>query len=88
MLGYLVVVVLVVTLAPFEFRVPDAIHLTYWTSDSRWHGVFDPIANVALFAPLGFLYALTRATVAPDVPGTLRRAWAGGVLLSVCIETT
>lgn len=87
-LGYLVVVVLVVTLAPFEFRVPDGIHLTYWTSDSRWHGVFDPIANVALFAPLGFLYALTRATIAPDVPGTLRRAWAGGLLLSICIETT
>ena len=87
-LGYLVVVVLVVTLAPFEFRIPDGIHLTYWTSDSRWHGVFDPIANIALFAPLGFLYALTRSAVAPDAPGTLRRAWTGGMLLSVCIETT
>lgn len=87
-LGYLVVVVLVVTLAPFAFRVPDGVHLTYWTSDSRWHGVFDPIANIALFAPLGFLYALTRTAVAPDAPGTLERALAGGVLLSVCIETT
>ncbi|GJG87101.1 hypothetical protein tb265_22820 [Gemmatimonadetes bacterium T265] len=87
MLGYLVLVVLVVTLAPFEFRVRDGVHLTYWTSDSRWHGVFDPIANVALFAPLGFVYALTRATVAPDARGTLARAWGGGVLLSTCVET-
>jgi len=87
-LGYLVVVVLVVTLAPFDFRVPDGVHLTYWTFDSRWHGVFDPIANIALFAPLGFVYALTRAAVAPDAPGTLTRAWTGGLLLSVCIEST
>lgn len=87
-LGYLVVVVLVVTLAPFVFRVPNGIHLTYWSADSRWHGAFDPIANVALFAPLGFLYALTRAAVAPGAPHTMRRAWTGGLLLSLCIETT
>ena len=87
-LGYLVLVVLVVTLAPFTFRVPDAIHLTYWTPDGPWYGAFDPIANVALFAPLGFVYALTRATVAPESRYTLARAWTLGLLLSVAIETT
>lgn len=87
-LGYLVVVVLVVTLAPFDFRVPDGIHLTYWASDSRWNGVFDPVANIALFAPLGFLYALTRSAVVPDARSTLWRAGGAGLLLSMCIETT
>ncbi len=87
-LGYLVLVVLVVTLSPLEFRVPDGVHLTYWTPDGRWYGAFDCVANVALFAPLGFLYALTRAAVAPDAPRAVGRALLGGLLLSVAIETT
>ncbi len=51
---YLVGVTLLVTLIPFNFTVPESLHIL-------WGGtVADSVANVLMFAPLGFLYRLTR----------------------------
>lgn len=54
-LGFVLAVVGVITLEPFAFAVPHGITLTYWD------GWFDPVANVMLFVPPGFLFALTRS---------------------------
>jgi hypothetical protein len=98
-LALMVGVVLVITLAPFVFRWPGAAHVTFWASDGPWHGWFDVVANVALFTPLGFIAALTRAVgrpgpVAAGAPAPSRlalvRAFASpavaGAAVSVLIE--
>ena len=54
-LGYLLGVVVLVTLVPFDFSgvLP---HKLLWGG-----GLSDALANVAMFVPLGFLFRLTRA---------------------------
>lgn len=91
-LGFVAAVVGAITLQPFQFAWPSRLALMYWDT---W---FDVIANVGLFVPLGFLYALTRAartaTLQPAVAGSLARerrrtlglALAGGTLASLAIE--
>jgi hypothetical protein len=70
--GYLALVILVVTLVPFRFAVPDRIVLTGFT------GPGDLVANVGFFWPLGFVLAFAGE----------RRALQLGFLLSVSVEVT
>lgn len=51
---YLALVIVVVTLVPFEFRWPPSLRLVWFTTAS------DLIANVALFIPLGFFVAFAQ----------------------------
>jgi hypothetical protein len=77
---YCVGVVLVVTLAPFDFAVPK--HPRVWVT-LFFFDRFDFAANVALFLPLGFLHPMA-------FPGRrgVARALALGCALSGMIETT
>lgn len=77
LLAYSVGVVLLITLAPFRFRIPGELRVLV---GGEW---FDVLANVVLFVPLGFLYALTRP--AGRLPPALRAALLGA-LLSASIE--
>ena len=84
LLGYLLVVALVITLAPFDFRVPAELRVRtdVWT-------VLDVVANVLLFAPVGFLAAQlgARTPVTPlRIPAPALWAIAVGVGASVVIE--
>lgn len=79
LLLYFLGVIIVITLAPFRFVMPE--HVRVWYAGD-W---FDVVANVLLFLPLGFLYPLTR-TDAPETSPL--RALALGALLSGAIELT
>ena len=75
---YLLAVIAVVTLAPFEFVRPERlrVHASEWT-------VLDLVANVLLFVPLGFVGAMARSRL------TARGAWRAlvmGAVVSVAIE--
>jgi glycopeptide antibiotics resistance protein len=61
LLVYVAVITAVVTLLPFEFALPTQPRVMLSG------GVLDVLANVALFVPLGFLYAVARqdANVSP-----------------------
>lgn len=86
-LGFVAAVVLIVTLEPFAFRWPTHVRVSLWEPDSPWFGTFDVVANVGLFLPLGFLFALTRAAVTARAgQRTLAHALGGGALLSAAIE--
>jgi glycopeptide antibiotics resistance protein len=78
-LGYLTLVTLLVTLAPFEFREPERFRIFFSG------GVGDVLANILLFVPLGFLARLTLATTGPlsSPPGILGL----GLIVSSLIET-
>ena len=56
-LFYVLGVIGVITLEPFHFEVPARIAIILW-DDYNW---LDPFANVVLFVPPGFLYALARS---------------------------
>jgi hypothetical protein len=83
-----------ITLQPFRFVWPARIAIMGWATP------FDAIANVALFVPLGFLYALTRAArtatgeplARPALARARRRtlvlALLGGATTSLAIEVT
>ena len=58
LLAYSGTVTTLITLAPFRFRWPAAVHVIYVGP------VFDIVANILLFVPPGFLYALTRRHLA------------------------
>ena len=84
-LAYLACVVVTITLEPFVFRRPAAPGVVWWAADAPWHGWFDVVANVAMFAPLGFVAALARShrggrRVSPA------RAFALGAVASAAIE--
>jgi glycopeptide antibiotics resistance protein len=85
-LFYVLGVIGVITLEPFHFEVPARLAFMLW-DDYNW---LDPFANVVLFVPPGFLYALARsATRTPDARGqTIRAATALGLIASACIEIT
>ena len=82
-----------ITLVPFHFAWPTQLTLMLWAT---W---FDAVANVTLFLPLGFVYALTNAARTAAVADTpagrqrtrqrmLVRALLGGALVSLAIELT
>src|SRR5688500_81643 len=81
LLGYLVAVMLVVTLAPFAFRLPDAprVWLTEWTP-------FDVVANVLLFVPFGFVCAQLGRDREADLVTLLPPVAAFAALTSTTIE--
>jgi len=77
LLVYVAVLTAVVTLLPFQFAMPTRPRVMLSG------GLVDVIANVALFVPLGFLYAVARqdANVSP------RRILLIGLLASAAIES-
>jgi len=85
-LFYVLAVIGVITLEPFHFEMPARLVITLW-DDYNW---LDPFANVVLFVPPGFLYALARsATRTRDARSqTIRAATAFGFVASACIEIT
>ena len=71
LLGYVIIIILFLTLNPFYLEVPDQLELKLRTYPE------DVILNIILFLPLGFIYRLT----------TKRHgAWLFGALLSTVIE--
>jgi glycopeptide antibiotics resistance protein len=52
LLAYFLFVIVVITLLPFRFQWPTRLHVLW-----RWE-LFDTVANVCLFLPLGFLARL------------------------------
>ena len=61
-LAYVALMIAVVTLLPFDFAMPTTPRVMLFG------GLVDVIANVGLFVPLGFLYAVARQN--DDVPPT------------------
>jgi VanZ family protein len=79
LLAYSSIVTFLITLAPFRFRWPASIQVIYVGP------VFDIVANILLFVPLGFLYTLTRRQRADA--DSARVFWLAFALSSV-IETS
>ncbi len=77
LLLYIVIVVALITLIPFEFRIPDKIQIS-WATDTE-----DFFTNIILFLPVGFIFRLSRRTN-EDRFGI--RALIFGTLLSVAVE--
>jgi glycopeptide antibiotics resistance protein len=77
LLLYIVIVVVLITLIPFEFRIPDNIQI-YWTTNYS-----DFFTNIILFLPVGFIFRLSRRTN-QDRFGI--SALIFGIFLSVAIE--
>ena len=81
LLAYVAAAVLVITLAPFEFRRPDAarVWIGEWTT-------LDVVANVLLFAPLGFLFQQMRRSARPDRRAPVVHALLLGAAASAAVE--
>lgn len=79
LLTYMLGIICVTTLLPFRFHWPDTLHLM-WGCE-----LFDTVANVALFVPLGFLYRLARSERRDR---WCLRSLSFGLLISLCIELT
>jgi VanZ family protein len=77
LLGYLAGITLVITLAPFRFARPPALHLSWLLYPG------DMIANVLLFVPLGFLFRASAASEWDRRPVT---ALMLGLMVSAAIE--
>ena len=77
LLVYVAVITAVVTLLPFQFAVPTEARVMVAG------GMLDILANVALFVPLGFLYALAR----PDASVSPRQILLIGLAGSAAIES-
>jgi len=78
LLFYFLGVILVITLAPFHFRMPSHVALDLDTHP------FDVVANVFLFLPLGFLFPLVLPAEREPSPIEVLGL---GMLLSASIET-
>jgi len=79
LLVYMVIIVLLITLIPFHFHIPQKIQIL-WESD-----LYDNITNIFLFVPLGFLFRLSRRNHKDTL---CLKALSFGILVSVVIETT
>jgi VanZ family protein len=79
LLLYMCFVVVLITLIPFEFRVPASLKI-HWSTNFA-----DLVTNIVLFVPIGFLFRLSRRK-SKDFFGL--QALALGVLLSLAIEST
>jgi glycopeptide antibiotics resistance protein len=77
MLIYMCVVVVLIALVPFEFRLPPKFQIFWETNFS------DFVINIILFIPIGFLYSLTNRKCG-DLLGL--RALTLGFLLSLTVE--
>ena len=78
LLMYMVGIVLLITLIPFQFHIPQSI------SDIWGIYLNDSITNFVLFLPLGFLFQLSRRRHKDTL---CVRALGFGILVSVVIET-
>ncbi|HEY9229059.1 MAG TPA: VanZ family protein, partial [Gemmatimonadaceae bacterium] len=76
---YFLGVILVITLAPFRFALPEHVDVMPPSN------AFDVVANIFLFVPLGFLYPLSRSEGDEVSPA---RVFLLGILLSGAIEAT
>ena len=72
LLGYIILIILLLTLNPFYFSPPQEIVFNFYS------GLNNLIANILLFLPVGFLYRLTTKK---------RGAFLFGALISLSIET-
>jgi len=79
LLMYMVCIVLLITLIPFQFHIPQRIS-NIWEINLN-----DSITNIVLFIPLGFLFRLSRRR---HKDSTCIRALGFGILVSVVIEIT
>ena len=79
LLMYMVGIVLLITLIPFQFHIPQSI------SDIWGIYLNDSITNLVLFLPLGFLFQLSRRRHKDTL---CVRALGFGILVSVVIEIT
>ncbi|MFC1880621.1 VanZ family protein [Thermodesulfobacteriota bacterium] len=77
LLLYIVIVVVLITLIPFEFRIPDKIQFSWETYPE------DFFANIILFLPVGFIFKLSRRA---NQDRFCINALIFGTLLSVAIE--
>jgi glycopeptide antibiotics resistance protein len=77
LLIYIIFVVLLITLIPFDFRFPDRIQIVWTTNFS------DTIINVFLFIPVGFLFKLYRRG---KIDSYFLITFGAGMLLSFSIE--
>jgi VanZ family protein len=72
LLGYITLVIVLVTLNPFHFALPEHPRISVYVKPG------DVVANVLLFLPVGFLYRLTR--------GRRRGALLLGAAISASVE--
>lgn len=79
LLVYMVFMVFLITLFPFDFRIPARIQIKIFTNFS------DFIANIFLFIPIGFLFKLSSR---PDKNVLCLNAFFLGISLSIAIEFT
>ena len=77
LLTYMTLVIAAITLIPFEFKIPERIHISLTGS------VSDILENIVLFIPLGFLFQLARRRPGG---GSLLQALGFGVLVSTAVE--
>ena len=77
LLAYMALVTAVVTLLPFQFAFPTQPRIVLAG------GLVDMLANVVLFVPLGFLYAVARKESNPS----LLRVFVVALLASAAIES-
>lgn len=77
LLAYVAAITAVVTLLPFQFAIPSEPRVMLSG------GVVDVLANVALFVPLGFLYAVARQ----DASVPLHKIALVALLASAAIES-
>jgi glycopeptide antibiotics resistance protein len=78
LLIYMSVMVVILTLIPFDFRIPDTIRISLMPDFT------DFISNIILFAPVGFLFRLSRGK-RRDLFCLM--ALTFGMLLSLAIES-
>ena len=79
LLVYMVFMVFLMTLFPFDFRIPARIQIKILTD------LADFMANIVLFIPIGFLFKLSRR---PDKDALCLNVLFLGILLSIAIEFT
>ena len=77
LLAYMAAITTVITLLPFRFAVPTQLRIVVIG------GLFDLVANLALFVPLGFLYAVARKDAATR-PG---RVFVVALIASAAVES-
>jgi glycopeptide antibiotics resistance protein len=79
LLIYICIIILIITLSPFDFQIPDKIRILWIFSFE------DFIINIILFIPVGFLFTLSRRRSNDSlIPETL----VFGVLFSLLIESS
>ena len=54
LLIYMSIIVFIITLVPYEFRIPEQFKITWSTN------LTDLVTNIFLFIPIGFLFKLSR----------------------------